>query len=331
MKNILLIAGLKERYYFDPFLNACKDMDMSVHICDPSLYPKDASIYVVQDDMGCIDGYMDTVQSQNGIIKKSRITLSDVDTAWYLRENYIEDQDELPSSMETRFIQNETRQAMRAIFTTLKCRWINKQESIDYVNSNKLYQQLIASLCGLSIPKTIVSNDPVEVQRFSDFNNGLLAKSIGYTKLDEEGRLALYSERFSVEEIANSHSAINVCPLYGQKYIEKLFEHRVMVIGSRVLSCRIDSQASNKTRVDWRHYDLDNVRHEYVELPNVVKDRLRSFMDMIDLRYGAIDMIETPEGNFVFLEVNPSGQWGWIADLAGLPIPEAVAQMLLDY
>ena len=51
-------------------------------------------------------------------------------------------------------------------------------------------------------------------------------------------------------------------------------------------------------------------------------------MDAIGLKYGAIDLIETPNGDFVFLEVNPSGQWGWISDLAGLPIPEAVADML---
>lgn len=50
-----------------------------------------------------------------------------------------------------------------------------------------------------------------------------------------------------------------------------------------------------------------------------------------DERISAIDLIETPQGEFVFLEVNPSGQWGWIADLAGLPIPEAVADMLESF
>jgi len=49
---------------------------------------------------------------------------------------------------------------------------------------------------------------------------------------------------------------------------------------------------------------------------------------MIGLQYGAIDLIETPKREFVFLEVNPSGQWGWIADFARLPIPEAVVEML---
>jgi glutathione synthase/RimK-type ligase-like ATP-grasp enzyme len=101
-----------------------------------------------------------------------------------------------------------------------------------------------------------------------------------------------------------------------------------MVIGNRILSCRIDSQASEATKVDWRHYDFKNVEHLQIELPDEVRKKLHRFMNAIGLKYGAIDLIETPNGDFIFLEVNPSGQWGWIADFAGLPIPEAVAEML---
>jgi len=233
--------------------------------------------------------------------------------------------------MGARFANNETRQALRAIFSTIQCKWINKRESIEYVNSNKFYQQLIAAHAGLSVPDTIISNSPDKVQRFSDLNGGLIAKAIGYVKLDEDGKLALYSERFSREEIVENHDAIRICPLYGQKYIEKLYEYRVMAIGSRILSCRIDSQASDKTKIDWRHYDLENVRHECVDLPEDVQKKLLRFMAMVDLRYGAIDLIETPDHDFVFLEINPSGQWGWIANLARLPIPKAVAQMLEEF
>jgi glutathione synthase/RimK-type ligase-like ATP-grasp enzyme len=101
-----------------------------------------------------------------------------------------------------------------------------------------------------------------------------------------------------------------------------------MVIGSRVLSCKIDSQASEATKIDWRHYDFVNVKHTAVNLPDDIQQKLLRFMQAVGLRYGAIDMVETPKGDFVFLEINPSGQWGWIADIAGLPISEAVAEML---
>lgn len=327
MKNVLLIAGLSEQYYFGPFLEACKNKDIEIHICDPSRYPTHATLCAIQDEMGNIDGFMDTVLLQNESIKESRISLSDIHVAWYLREGF-ENSSKLKGGIEFRFSKNETRQALRAIFSTLKCKWVNKMEAIDCVNSNKFYQQFIAANCGLLTPKTIISNNHKNVYEFSDPQKGSLFKSIGYTKLDKEGELALYSERFSYEEIANSSNAIKACPVYGQEYVEKLYEHRVMVIGSNVMSCRIDSQASKKTVTDWRHYDFENVEHKYVQLPSHIQDRLRNFMTTISLKYGALDLIETPENDFVFLEVNPSGQWGWIADIAGLPIPNAVAEML---
>ncbi len=101
-----------------------------------------------------------------------------------------------------------------------------------------------------------------------------------------------------------------------------------MIIGKKTLACRIDSQASQITKVDWRHYDFDNVEHKEVDLPSGIKNKLISFMDKIGLCYGAIDMIETDEEDFVFLEVNPAGQWQWLQQYAGLRIPEAVAEML---
>lgn len=330
MKNILLIAGLQEQYYFQPFLDACRNRNVAIHVCDPSRYPIDATLCITQEKSGKIDGYIETVQKEGNSFKNTGIAISDIHTAWYLRENYVQACSGA-TSIEARFAKNETRQALNALFSILGCKWINKNESIERLNSNKLYQQLIATRCGLSVPKTIISNNSVEVGKFSDAENGLLLKSVGFTKLDDEGNCILYSERFSYDELTSSNVAIRACPIYGQEYIEKRYEHRVMVIGKRVLSCRIDSQSSTKTKVDWRHYDFENVEHKQVDLPNDVQRKLLNFMSTVDLRYGAIDLIETQKGDFVFLEVNPSGQWGWIADLAGLPIPEAVADMLESF
>lgn len=327
MKNILLIAGLQERYYFQPFVDACSNRNVTIHLCDPSRYPVDATFGITQDKTGRIDGYIETIRIDGTSCENTSVELSDIHTAWYLRENYTQGHCK-QLNIENRFASNETRQALRALLSVLSCKWINRSESIDYLNSNKLYQQLIATRCGLSVPRTIISNNPISVEQFSDVENGLLLKSIGYIKLDNEGNCVLCSERFSHKELVASAAAIRGCPIYGQEYVKKLYEYRVMVIGQRVLSCRIDSQASTMTKVDWRHYDFEKVEHRQVDLPKDVQDKLLHFMATADLRYGALDLIETPKGDFVFLEVNPSGQWGWIADFAGLPIPEAVADML---
>src|SRR3989344_1673212 len=326
MKNVLLIAGLRERYYFEPFVNACKGKRVNLYICDPSRFPNEATLCVTQDRMGRISGFIEVVQLLNNMFAETRINLSEIDTAWHLRESRPLGGTSL--DLETRFAANETRQAFRAIFSLLECRWVNSSDAIDRVNSNKLYQQAVAARCGLSIPTTIISNDPAGILEFASPTQGLLAKTMGYIRLDDAGLCSIYSERFSCEELAGSSDAIRACPIYGQTYIEKRYEHRVMVIGKHVLSCQINSQASEATKTDWRHYDFENVEHKQVDLPSATRTKLLRFMEGVDLRYGAIDLIETPDGEFVFLEVNPSGQWGWIADLGGLPIPEAVADML---
>jgi hypothetical protein len=54
-----------------------------------------------------------------------------------------------------------------------------------------------------------------------------------------------------------------------------------------------------------------------------------ALMDRLGLVFGSIDMIVTPDGEHVFLEVNPNGQFDWVARRAGLPIYEALAALLL--
>lgn len=40
-------------------------------------------------------------------------------------------------------------------------------------------------------------------------------------------------------------------------------------------------------------------------------------------------MIVTPQDEYVFLEINPNGQWLWIERLTNLPISEIIADTLI--
>jgi glutathione synthase/RimK-type ligase-like ATP-grasp enzyme len=81
---------------------------------------------------------------------------------------------------------------------------------------------------------------------------------------------------------------------------------------------------------DWRKYDFDRVRHEQFDLPIQVKEKLLFFMKACKIHFGAIDMILTPAGEYYFLEVNPSGQYGWIESLTAMPISRAIAETLTN-
>ncbi len=326
MKNVLFIAGLKEEYYYLPFVEACKGRNVAIYLFDPSRFPEQAIVSVICDGP-ITSGFIDVIKYVGNEHKDVRLPILDINIAWHLREstNFLEKEN---GGIEKRFARNESRAALRSFFSILPCVWVNRKDNVDRLSSNKLYQQLIAQKCGLLTPRTLISNDSVSVAEFPVSDRDILLKSMGYIKLDDNGEYFLYSQRFTSNELKEAEKAIRCCPIFAQEYIEKSCEHRVMVIGDRVLSCKINSQASEKTKTDWRHYDFENVAHTASELPLPVQDSLRRFMSEVGLRYGAIDLIETPQGDFVFLEINPSGQWGWIADLTGLPIPEAVADML---
>jgi D-alanine-D-alanine ligase-like ATP-grasp enzyme len=51
-------------------------------------------------------------------------------------------------------------------------------------------------------------------------------------------------------------------------------------------------------------------------------------MDSFSLVYGALDFVITPDGEWVFLEINPTGQYGFIEHATGAPLTAQLADLL---
>jgi glutathione synthase/RimK-type ligase-like ATP-grasp enzyme len=98
------------------------------------------------------------------------------------------------------------------------------------------------------------------------------------------------------------------------------------VVGDRMFTAAIHSQETDY-RVDFR-MDMNRARIEAHDLPAEVAAHLAELMRRLGLIYGAIDMRVTPDGRYVFLEINPAGQWLFIEGRTGQPISAAVAQAL---
>jgi glutathione synthase/RimK-type ligase-like ATP-grasp enzyme len=67
---------------------------------------------------------------------------------------------------------------------------------------------------------------------------------------------------------------------------------------------------------------------EPAALPADVTDKLLKFMKHLGLVYGAIDLRRTPEGEYVFLEVNTAGEFLFIEERTGQQISKALAEWL---
>ena len=215
MKNVLFIAGLGEGYYYDPYIEACRGKGICIYVFDPSRFPSEERISVALDEGGHIVGFVDVFRLDTGEPESFRLPISDIDVAWYVRGSAVSSTATC-SSLEDRFVENESRTAVRSLLSTLECSWVNRKETVDFLASNKLYQQLIAQQCGLIAPRTLISNDPESVTIFSDDHDGLLLKSIGYVRLDDKGRYFLYSQRFSHKELIKRSIAIRACPIFSQ-------------------------------------------------------------------------------------------------------------------
>jgi len=117
-------------------------------------------------------------------------------------------------------------------------------------------------------------------------------------------------------------------PAIYQELIPKRFDLRVTLVGRKIFCAAIDSQSDPAALIDWRHTDNPQLPHFPISLPEIVTEKLFRIMDSLHLTFAAIDMIQTVTGQFVFLEVNPSGQWLWLDDMLQFGISDAVAHWL---
>jgi glutathione synthase/RimK-type ligase-like ATP-grasp enzyme len=114
-----------------------------------------------------------------------------------------------------------------------------------------------------------------------------------------------------------------------QAYVPKRLEVRVTVVGSAIFPAEIHSQQTHRTRHDWRRYDHGETPYLPHALPGHVAERCLRLVAELGLCYGAIDLVLTPDGRYVFLEINPNGQYLWIEHATGMPISGAVCDLLL--
>jgi glutathione synthase/RimK-type ligase-like ATP-grasp enzyme len=119
-------------------------------------------------------------------------------------------------------------------------------------------------------------------------------------------------------------------PVFIQEEIKKDFELRINIIGNQIYACKIKYSKEAGNNVDWRTVDTDHLGHISYELPEDLKTKLFSLCRKLNLQFGAVDMAVTPEGKYVFFEINPNGQYLWIEDKTGQPLSEAMANLLAE-
>jgi hypothetical protein len=198
---------------------------------------------------------------------------------------------------------------------------------------NKLHQLTVAGRLGFAVPQTLVTNSPERFLEFYEECGGQVV-SKDLTPLQVIcGREDRRPHTYPVQRRnAADYQAIRYAPVAFQEKVPKKLELRVTVVGAKVFPAAIQSQESRRLRDDWRHYeDFGGSRHYSIHtLPAKIERLCVRLVAALGLSFGALDLILTPQGEYVFLEVNPNGQWAWIEDFTGLPISDAIADLLIQ-
>jgi MvdD-like protein with pre-ATP grasp domain len=257
--------------------------------------------------------------------------LSSVRSVWYMHPGLVQPPPELEPD-DLLFATQESAIFLAGMWGLLADRfWVNPVEAGRFGNY-KGVQLALARTVGFKVPLTLMTNRPEEVAPFAEACGGDFVYK-GFTqphRYTDDGRvLGLFTNRLTVERLANLEG-LRISPGIFQEYVEKSVEIRATVIGHRIFAAEIHSQLSERSKEDWRRYDVPNTPYLQHDLPPDVERKCHELVRALGLRFGCIDLILTPSGEYVFLEINPEGLWYWIERLTGLPLLENFLEMLIQ-
>jgi glutathione synthase/RimK-type ligase-like ATP-grasp enzyme len=289
-----------------------------VYRFDTDLFPTHVRLALDERGTGRLSG-------EAGVLE-----LEEVTSVWYRRSATGA---RIPQELDPRLRHPSVEESRRVVSGMLAALGVFQLDSIDRIRraEHKPLQLELARALGLDVPRTLMTNDAEAVRAFAGQSpGGVVTKMMSsFAVHDEQGQeQVVFTTPLGPEDLENL-DGLELCPMTFQERVAKALELRVTVVGDRVMAAAIDSQALPGARNDWRREGVALIDSwQPYTLPEPVSTRVLRLMDALRLNYGALDFIVTPEGRHVFLEVNPAGEFMWLMQHPGLPIAEALADVL---
>jgi hypothetical protein len=286
-----------------------------VEVFDPATFPESTSI-TIPVESGSATLHVDG----------RTLNLEEVSCAWVRRPGNPRLNHKSRGSGFDQFVTAECARLLNDLWQLLECVWVPARPAALSAADLRINQLRLAKSIGFAIPSTVVTNEPDSLFTFWQANEGAIVSKLCAQELDYSSFMR-YTEPVTWTDVTAADS-LRFAPAMLQAAVPKLLEVRVTVVGSAVHAVEIHSQDSLRTSLDWRHYDYMRTDHRIHELPRVVAHRCRQLVVELGLTFGAIDLILTPAGEYIFLELNPNGQWYWLEQLTGIPISVSLCQLL---
>ncbi len=319
-KQVLLVTRSDDNDTVERVSEALRHRGAKPIRLDTDLYPQEVQLST---------RYVDGKSHRKLVTAEGTFDLNGLEALWYRR--YFAG-GRLPDSlgdMQEPSV-NEARRTMYGTIAAFGCFELDPLAAVRKTDHKEL-QLTLARELGLSIPRTLFTNDPAAAREFYEALDGKVV-----TKMQSSFAIYRGGEEHVVftNKVEKRHldelDGLRFCPMTFQELVEKKVELRSTVVGKRVFTAAVDSQKKADTKLDWRRDGLGLIR-DWVpySLPKKVENALVALCGKFGLNYAAADFIVTQGGDHVFLEINAGGEWMWLADKPGLPIAGALADVLL--
>ena len=314
---MILVISYPNDYHTKVVLAELDKLNVAVSLLDLSQFPQHMQVEAQYDSNGQHNYFLHLSDS-------TQLDLTMCSAIWWRRAQPFLLHPEIQNPTNYAFAYSETSEAFSGLWLSLDAFWVN-HPTRDADSHHKLHQLRIAQEVGLTIPETLITNNPDRalefVKRYE--SEGTIYKAFtGTQEAWRETRLLKENELALID-------SVRYAPVIFQRYVEAQFDLRITVVGEDIFPAAIFSQESSY-KIDFR-MDMSNTKITAHQLPSDVEERLHALMQRLGIIYGAIDMRLTPTGQYVFLEVNPAGQWLFVEEKSGQPISKCLAHLLATH
>lgn len=225
----------------------------------------------------------------------------------------------------TQYIEGQWNALVRGL-QVLNAEWINPLAA-NRLAESKIAQLHMAQNIGFNLPKTLITNDPNEAKKFASEQNSIVSKALDAPLLElPDHSDFIYTQLIDKKHLNDCDAELRMAPTIFQQAITQKTDIRVTVIGNTTISAEIKCSTDE---IDWRRVSSDQIKLKQTTLDQDLQKKCIAFVRALGLIYGSIDFVRYKNELF-FLELNPSGEWGWL-QYSGLPISDSIVDSIEDF
>lgn len=303
---MVIILGANYDYHAHYMLNACRKKGIRTALFDSSRYPQNNKIGWLPESMsGKIELATQTIGfEQIRSVFWSSLGACNISTgisAASLNEE------------QTQIALNDSWSLLRTFLEESSFSWINSWQAFQF-HKVKPRQLSLAVECGAQIPETYIGNQSQEIiDLVSNCKSAIYKPVYG----------GAYCALVTPDLLDKSHleHVLALAPITIQQYITGT-NIRTFVIGDYVYSAELGSNS-----IDFRHDD--DTKTTPINTPDYIRKLAQVITSKFGMCWTAIDWRRTEQGEYFFLEANPSPMFIHFEQQTGYPITEKLIELMI--